>query len=77
MFYMVKTVGNEVSVYPCYYRYYNVPHYTDINECLQGQACDQNADCDNTPGSFDCSCRSGYRGDGLSCAGRYSVLIYF
>ena len=31
--------------------------------------CDANADCTNTPGSFNCVCNAGYTGDGINCAG--------
>ena len=39
---------------------------TDINECSTG-GCEANADCTNTVGSFSCSCKSGYHGDGKAC----------
>ena len=44
---------------------------TDINECDDGTAsCDVNAQCINTDGSYNCSCSSGYSGDGMtSCTG--------
>ena len=41
----------------------------DINECLTNNGgCDENADCKNTLGSFSCSCKTGYSGNGTSCA---------
>ena len=43
---------------------------SDINECEAGiHTCDENADCTNTVGSFNCSCRSSYFGDGFTCLG--------
>ena len=36
----------------------------DVDEC---DSCDKNADCENTIGSFSCSCQPGYFGNGLSC----------
>ena len=38
---------------------------TDINECddPNGNPCD--GICTNTPGSYTCSCKDGYNGDGL------------
>ena len=39
----------------------------DIDECGAEDSCDQNADCFNTDGSYECKCRQGFFGDGLSC----------
>ena len=40
----------------------------DINECLTNNGgCNLNANCANTPGSFNCVCKEGYNGDGLNC----------
>jgi MYXO-CTERM domain-containing protein len=43
---------------------------TDIDECLDGiDTCMANSTCDNTPGSYDCPCDTGYQGDGRTgCA---------
>ena len=39
---------------------------TDIDECVEGTAqCDDNASCNNTIGSYNCSCNSGYEGTGF------------
>ena len=40
---------------------------SDIDECSPGGGCDENADCLDTPGSFECTCHSGYTGDGDTC----------
>ena len=44
---------------------------TDIDECATPETneCDTNAECSNTEGSYTCSCRVGFTGDGKSCAG--------
>ena len=42
----------------------------EIDECAgegDGNDCDVNAFCVNTPGSFECICNPGYTGDGVSC----------
>ena len=40
----------------------------DTNECYLGiDACDGNATCNNTEGSYECVCNSGFSGTGLSC----------
>ena len=52
-------------------------HSLDINECsLNSGGCDQL--CNNTIGSFQCSCNSGYtlNGDGITCSGRITVTVY-
>ncbi|KAL2500507.1 Wall-associated receptor kinase 2 [Forsythia ovata] len=42
---------------------YLSPGCTDIDEC-NNNPCDENGMCTNTPGSFHCSCKRGYTGDG-------------
>ena len=49
----------------------------DIDECNDGKAnCDTNGKCNNTVGSFTCTCNIGYAGDGVTCAGKRSVVYY-
>ncbi|XP_066026864.1 uncharacterized protein [Pocillopora verrucosa] len=41
----------------------------DHDECISGNiACDVNAYCTNTVGSYYCTCKEGYTGDGRSCS---------
>ena len=43
----------------------------DINECSDVAFCHANAKCENTIGSYNCTCNSGYKGDGkVRCDGR-------
>ncbi len=52
-------------------------HSTDINECtVGGNNCDRNATCTDIDGSFDCSCNTGYSGDGTYCQGLYYETTY-
>lgn len=42
---------------------------TDIDECLDGtHACDINAECLNTIGSYECVCILGFTGNGRQCS---------
>ena len=48
----------------------------DIDECkLNGDECDINASCNNTEGSYQCTCNSGYQGTGLTCAGKRIIQV--
>ena len=41
---------------------------TDVNECNSSPSlCDVNAQCMNSKGSYTCSCKPGFSGDGKSC----------
>ena len=43
----------------------------DINECSASPAqCDVNANCQNNEGSYLCSCKAGFTGDGKTCLGK-------
>ena len=47
----------------------------DIDECLiTSHACDVTANCTNTDGSYNCTCKEGYTGDGDSCRGIITAL---
>ena len=54
---------------------------SDIDECSADPSpCDAKADCTNSDGSFSCTCKQGFTGDGVSCQGRgecrYCALIF-
>ena len=43
---------------------------SDINKCEGGtHNCSSNAVCNNTKGSYNCTCKPGYEGDGNHCTG--------
>ena len=50
---------------------------SDINEC-EGKThnCSSNAVCNNTKGSYNCTCKPGYEGDGNNCTGIISFLTW-
>ena len=68
--------GNDDE--PQYNDHFFSSFFIDIDECENDELneCDANALCTNTKGSYDCSCRDGYQGDGRTCTGmdRDSVL---
>ena len=41
--------------------------FVDINECKNPNTCDSNATCNNTIGSFNCSCFDRFVGNGTMC----------
>ncbi|CAH3168899.1 unnamed protein product, partial [Porites evermanni] len=55
---------NDVPCHNCY----NYTCFKDLNECTTGShSCDVNSVCQNTVGSYTCSCNAGYTGDGKPC----------
>ena len=49
-----------------------VVYISDVDECQNDTLndCDVNADCFDTEGSFNCTCRAGYTGTGIQCQGK-------
>ena len=48
----------------------------DVDECTGAiHKCDVNAECINTHGSYNCTCKPGYTGDGINCTGEM-IQIY-
>ena len=44
----------------------------DVNECELGtHICNSSANCTDTDGSFNCTCREGFEGDGFNCTGKF------
>ena len=49
----------------------------DINECIEGTSdCSADAVCNNTKGSYNCTCKPGYSGDGRTCEGKSYQSCY-
>ncbi|XP_067298806.1 signal peptide, CUB and EGF-like domain-containing protein 2 isoform X6 [Pseudorasbora parva] len=45
-----------------------LPHNTDSDQCAEGSdACHIDAICQNTPTSYKCTCKTGFKGDGKHC----------
>ena len=54
---------------PCYFL--SISFQLDIDECKGSKkVCDDNAYCSNTVGSYNCTCKEGFTGDGHSCSGK-------
>ena len=52
-----------------------VSFLTDVDECLLGtDNCDENAECKDTNGSYECECKNGFIGNGTICNGKFAVL---
>ena len=44
--------------------------FLDIDECASMPGpCNEYADCADTDGSYNCTCREGFTGNGLQCEG--------
>ena len=51
---------------------------TDDDECMDGtHVCAANATCINTDGGYNCSCDSGYDGDGFECSSMFPEHYMF
>ena len=58
---------------------YCVSQQTDIDECELKEVNDCQQHCNNTVGSFNCSCQEGFtlNTDGKNCDGRHNISLYW
>lgn len=48
---------------------------SDYDECSNNaNDCHTESTCSNEEGSFSCTCKSGYDGDGVTCKGKFDYL---
>ena len=66
----IKSTGIDDKIENCCF-------LIDIDECLDANPCDENADCVNLDSSFICTCRQGFTGNGTTCNGKYCNVILF
>ncbi|XP_076803960.1 uncharacterized protein LOC143448219 isoform X1 [Clavelina lepadiformis] len=83
VFEFVKTVADQCSSATCSFneicinqptgpvcvcqRGYVGPPCVDVDECSGVNTCHANATCQNTIGSYSCSCKLGFNGNGVAC----------
>lgn len=65
------------------YNFYIIIFYLDIDECQNSSACPETTFCLNTPGSYNCFCKDGYKRKGPhsdpkedGCEGEYFNFLY-
>ena len=66
MLVLIAQVNDTIGVQVLFIIFMNT--FVDRDECLDSP-CDGNATCQNTPGSFVCTCNEGFTGSGLECQG--------
>lgn len=47
----------------------------DTDECCLGTYCHIQSTCANSVGSFQCSCKEGFTGNGTYCEGTYNYIV--
>ena len=59
-----------------YFYCYGLIVAADVDECAEGtDYCHSIATCYDIQGSYSCSCKFGYQGNGFSCTGKYLCFL--
>ena len=70
--------GTSTCLCPCCVNiisFYECAFLPDIDECDEGlDMCHINATCENTVGSYECYCFSGFTGNGINCTSKLRLL---
>ena len=69
----LKYSGSILNSFPLFLGVtFNFFFTLDVDECATGtHNCSIHAWCSNVEGSFNCSCKSGFLGDGTTCTGKF------
>ena len=52
-------------------------YFLDLDECAaELDNCHENAACNNTFGSFECTCYVGFEGDGVNCTSKVLSVTF-
>ncbi len=71
---MNQIISNHFSLLHSWY----IGLFADLDECQSGEHnCDVNSYCNNTFGSFNCTCLQGYVGDGVHCSGKAAFFFFY
>ena len=69
-----KVYTNNTCIVAILHTYLYIP--TDKDECSSvNYPCDSNATCNNTDGSYMCTCNTGYTGSGEICESTFVTLF--
>ena len=54
-------------------------NYLDVDECKTKGICMPNSTCQNTPGSYSCKCKAGFKMQNRKCKGMtssFNITLY-
>ena len=74
---IIETRAVQTSQCKYHYTILDILKYfaLDEDECTSGATdCREGASCVNTIGSYSCTCKAGFSGDGTTCEGKSSLL---